>query len=75
MFEMAEASEYHADSTLVAAIYRVLVADGATGLHDSGDAGFVGEFHAVVEWEESIGSQHGSLKVETERLGLFNGLA
>ena len=75
MFKMSISSKYHADAKLVTAIDRVLVADGASRLHDGGNAGFVSQFHAIIEGEESIGSQHRTLEVEAERMGLLNGLA
>ena len=74
MFKVAVAGEDHADVVFVAAVDGLLVADGATGLDDGGDAGLVGQFHAVVEGEESVGGQHGTLEVETERTGFLDGL-
>ncbi len=38
-------------------------------------AGFMGDFHAVGEREESVGSHHGTFQVETETLCFGNGLA
>ena len=75
MFKVTIAGKYHTDTALVAAIDRILVADGSTRLDDGGDAGFVGQFHTIVKWEESIGSQHRSMKVETERVGFLDSLA
>ena len=74
MFEMAIASEYHTYIEFVTAINRILVANRTSGLHDGGDTGFVGQFHAVVEGEESIGSEHGPMKVETKTMGFLDGL-
>ena len=72
---MAVAGEDHADAKLVAAVDGLLVADGAARLYDGGDTGFVGQFHAVVEGEEGVGSQHGTVKVKPEGMGLLDGLA
>ena len=74
MFEVAVAGEDHADIVLVAAVDGFLVADGASGLDDGGDAGFVGQFHAVIEGEESIRGEHGAMEVEAERLRFLDGL-
>ena len=75
MFKMSISSEYHADTILVTAINRVLVTNGATGLDDGGNAGLVGQFHAVVKGEEGVGSQHGAMEVEVEGLSLLDGLS
>ena len=75
MSKMSKSGKYHTDVVFVAAVDGFLVADRAAGLHDGGDACFVGQFNAVLEGEEGIGGQDGTVEVEVERMGLLDGLA
>ena len=71
---MSKSGKYHADAVFVTAVDGLLVAHRASRLHDGGDACFVGQLDTVLEGEEGVGSQDGTLEVEVERMGLFDGL-
>ena len=58
MFEMTFSSEDHGDAKLVAFLDGILVADGSARLHDGFHAVLGRQGHAVIEREESVGSQN-----------------
>ena len=58
MLEVAYAGEDHAHALGIAVVDAVLVFDGSSRLHYCGDASFVGDGHAVREWEKGVGSHN-----------------
>ena len=73
MAEVADAGHGHGDAMAKAEVDGLVVANGAAGLYDVVDAGLVGNFHAVGEWEEGVGCHGGAVEVEAERLCFGDG--
>ncbi len=71
---MSESREYHANAVFVAAIDGFLVAHRTARLNDSRYTGLMRQLHTILEREECIGSQHGTLKIEPEGMRFLNGL-
>lgn len=55
--EEARSREAHRDAIPVGCRDHVVVADGAAGLHDVGDAGPVGALDVVSKGEERVGAE------------------
>ncbi len=64
MPEVPEAAQEAGDVVLVAEVQGVLVAFGAAGVDDGGDAGFDQEFGAVGEGEEGVAGGEGAVAFE-----------
>ena len=75
MFKMSISSKYHTYVKFITSIDGILITDGAAGLHDGGDAGLMSQLHTVVEGEEGIGGEHGTMEVEAKGMGFLDGLA
>ena len=79
MVEQSHAGEGHGHAVLIAALDDQIVADGAAGLGDVGNAGLLGALDVVAEGEEGIRTQShtvdgveiGSLLLTGEGSGLL----
>ena len=74
VLEVTETCCHHGDAMLVAVVKAQLVLDASARLDDSSDAFVARNLHAIGEGEESVAGHYGSVQVETEALGLLDGL-
>ena len=57
---------HHSQTMLVTVLDRQLIIDRASRLDYGRDTGLIRDLNAIGEREESVGSHHGAIQVETE---------